>query len=201
MIEGITGFLLPSKPDLPTISKSICILLVIIATLILNCDGVERNDFRLEIVAVSAISDGEHVDVKVMFHNGSKESKVIYYWSSKKTIGAAIDCWLFFKIYKDESEVLCYSHIGPSPHMPHSSDNILLEPGDKYEEILNLTRYYVDCDRVNEVNEALWPNALWSPGRYRIQCTYKYIHNENWVGGKTLWQGELTSNEIVIIVE
>jgi len=168
-----------------------------------GCVGETSNKVWLELTPIGRLSHQVYADVILTFHNDSEKEIAIYYWSQSESVAASMNNFLFFDIEKTDGTDLIFKPGGAIPKAPHAKDRLVIEPGGKYAEKINLARFYVEPDRVGKDTEQpwqLWPVRIWAQGQYQVQCTYKYEQDSSWTGGEGLWEGKLTSNKIMLNV-
>jgi len=138
-------------------------------------------------------------------YNNSENDMVVYFWLSDSSMVAAIGSFLNFNIISEDGSQMKYNFIGGRPKMPYVDDTLHVSSREFYSENVNISKYYGSGNRndltiIGDNNNSVffW---RWPVGKYAISCVYEYKHNPDWIGGKDLWEGKLTSNEIQIEVK
>jgi len=166
-----------------------------------SLDNLTDPGVHLLIEPEDSVMSTTDVNIVMSIVNNDTTDIVLYYSLSFESIAAAMNTFLFFDIIHEGDQRLVFNSTGPQPKMPHISDTLVLNRLDIYRETINLTEFYIDSARVGYAEEDIWPKRHWNPGSYSVQCTYRYIHNPSWIGGRDLWEGEITSNKISVTVE
>jgi hypothetical protein len=180
--------------------------MLILLLLILSCSNKETDisNIVIEPIGDSTYAYGDSVTLKMTIYNKGENDMVVYHWQHNNSLTAAIGSFLNFEIISEEGSRMDYNFIGGRPKMPYVDDTLHISPRNNYSENINISKHYgsgvnnaiIIVDDHN--NASFW---RWPVGKYTISCVYEYKHNPDWIGGKDLWEGTLTSNKVQVEVK
>lgn len=185
--------------------RSDLILILVLPLLILGCSnkGKDISNIVIEPLGDSTYAYGDSVSLKMTIYNKGENEMVVYQWQSNRSMTAAIGTWLYFGIIEENGSTMQHNYWGPHPKMLYKDDNLHVAPGGNYSEVINISRFYGSGEKedfiiVGDSVSYFW---RWPVGIYTIKCNYEYKHVPTMIGGKDLWEGKLSSNEIQIEVK
>ncbi|MCP4686012.1 MAG: hypothetical protein GY867_11305, partial [bacterium] len=133
-------------------------LLLFVACLLLllgGCTG-DPPTVWLELTPIGRLSHQVYADVILTFHNDSNEKIAIYRSSHNGTVAASMDNFLSFEIESDDGTDLTFKRGREVWELPQAEDRVVIEPGERFAEKINLARFYVEPEKVSEEIAQPW---------------------------------------------